>query len=276
MTKNKKRFGIVAIMLVLILAIGATAGTTLARYISSASVDAKTATVARWGFTMTGSADELFSDAYNKGKVDTWTDKNSAKLDVWSGTKNSDIVAPGTGNSATVLTIKGSAEVAAQLTIDVSSFTAIFLKQGESTYYPIKWTVGSTTQTSDITDATGLAGLIKTELKKSNVLPTGVTVDDAASTGTKVVINIPAGTNLGTTGIVLTLGWEWELGDESSANNQKDTILGQLAELAKNDVFTTNNKFATDGLASISSDDYSLTVGVGLAVKIMQVQNPNS
>lgn len=223
---NKKRLGIVVVMLVLILAIGAAAGTTLAKYISSATVPSQTATVAKWGFTITATSEKLFSKTYNAGVKTT-----GSTVDVSAfANASDDIVAPGTEGSAKMLTIGGKAEVNSLLTIDVSTFAAIVLNTPADTagatdnkYYPLQWKVGSAASYSVVKSNTELATLIQSNL----TLPAGLTAT-VDSTGTKILVAIPAGTDLGTEAISMTIAWKWDF-HTSDDIDALDTILAQIS-----------------------------------------------
>lgn len=165
--KTKKRIGIVAMSLALVVGIAATAGTTLAKYISSATVDSQKATVAQWGYTVSTDADKLFSQTYNNGKIVSATEDNG--LDV-KASADYNVVAPGTSSEMAdkdgtlKFTINGSAEVDAHLVIDISEFKTVWLNSaansvitgkdaegkdtygnlGTDKYYPLQWTISAT------------------------------------------------------------------------------------------------------------------------------------
>lgn len=302
--KTKKRLGIVAAMLGVVVAIGATAGTTLAKYISSATVNSQTATVAAWGFTVTTNAADLFGQKYNNGKI-VKADDTTSSIDVKAEHK---VVAPGTSSNGAIakdgseagqltFTINGSAEVDAHLVIDISDFDTVWLdtnkvaadteskKLGTDIYYPLKWTLtaGGKKAALNLTyNATKgfneqLAESIVNSLKwgaanNENALPTGATVSDK-SAGSQVVIAIPAGTKL--ENYVLTLAWEWPFEQNKDV---EDTVLGWLADgkvtsgtsydsVTKKDVTIT-------GINTLKEDTtaYNLTVKIGCKVQVVQVQ----
>ena len=263
--KTKKRIGIVAIMLVLLLAVGATAGITLAKYISSATVQSQTATVAKWGYTVTANANELFGKKYGNVESNFATVVSDNAVVVSSSTNN--VVAPGTKGSGTVLTISGSAEVDAVLTIDVSAFQTIHLVDtGSTDYYPIKWKVGTTeVGTKNAVTASALAGVIgstiEEALKKEGSLPSGVTVN---VTGAVVKVNLPAGTSIDS--FQLSLSWEWALqtskGTDGGYYDAEDTILGQIA-----------NANGTSDSALTAYAGSTWQINLGMTARIEQVQS---
>lgn len=294
--KTKKRLGVVAAMLGLVVAIGAVAGNTLAKYISSVKVESQTATVAQWGYTVTANASDLFSDKYVGNKIAA---SNAGSLDVKATAK---VVAPGTSSAedkegaegALVVTINGKAEVDAQLVIDIKEFNTVWLKamslsyveknaEGENetkttdfaAYYPLKWTItaGGTTNTADLTFtkttktdlAAELASQIKTNLGYDGVLPAGAKVNATQSTGSKVVIDLPveAETPVVFNNYKLTIAWKWEF---ETGHDVEDTVLGWLAYRdadVKNAGFaggTTVSGTTTDGTLTADSHFYDVNI----------------
>ena len=222
-TKTKKRLGIVSIVLVLLLASGATIGTTLAKYISSATVPSQTATVAKWGFVLNAGTESLFWTDYDTTGAIKTTDGNG----VISSSSTDKIVAPCAKGSATLLTIDGTAEVNAKLQISVTEFATILLSDGENdNYYPIVWKLNGTPIGTDGKNIT--ADDIATSIK--TVLTPAFGANNISVSGGVVTVNIPAKTTL-TSSVSLTFSWEWAFGSEGftvSGNDAKDTILGQL------------------------------------------------
>lgn len=284
--KTKKRLGVVAAMLGLVVAIGAVAGNTLAKYISSVKVESEVATVAQWGYTVTANASDLFSETYAGNKIAAST---ADSLDVKATAK---VVAPGTSSAndaegaegALVVTINGKAEVDAQLVIDIKEFNTVWLKamslnyveknaQGQNetkttefaAYYPLKWTItaGGETNKADLTFtkttkedlAAELATQIKTNLGYAGVLPAGAKVNTEKSTGSKVVIDLPveAETPVVFNNYKLTIAWKWEF---ETGHDVEDTILGWYAAgITKG---TTVSGTATDGTLAADSHSYDV------------------
>lgn len=276
--QTKKRFGVLAVMLMLIVAIGATAGTTLAKYISSATVNSQQATVAMWGYTVTAGTDNLFSNQY--GDVSGNWAKASTTGVVVKASGSGNVVAPGThytngtNTEATMLTINGAntSEVSAKLTIDLTGFSTIVLKKSTTDiYYPVKWTVNGTAQTSDITSANDLAALIKSVLV-ADTTATWATATTVSTDGAKVVVSLPAGT-AAISNYSLKLGWSWEYenssADTAKVNNAYDTILGYIAN------GTTTGTYVYGG-TTYNLADYATsvtTLSFALSATIEQVQD---
>lgn len=234
--KTKKRVGIVAVMVMLVVAIAATAGTTLAKYIYSATVNDR-ATVAKWGYTVSANTMELFSKQYDANKMVTTSD---GALDVKAEAK---VVAPGTSNATSenggqmTLTFNGTSDVAAQLILDITEFDTVWLDStvksivtgtddegsytysdnglGEGKYYPIQWTLKANDKAADLNLAYNPNKGFNAQLAESlvsafnydkSVLPTGVT-SVKLENGTQVVIDLPAGTTF--ENFKLSIAWEW-------------------------------------------------------------------
>lgn len=234
--KTKKRVGIVAMMLMLVVAIGATAGTTLAKYISSATITSETATVAQWGYTLTADVSKMFGENYGNVNAEKHlakvVDAENNTAVVVSGDSGKKVVAPGTtGNLA--FTVNGTAEVNAilKITLDTDAFKTVVLYDGENgkvEYYPIKWSVGGievepaegskTVGTTDFAEVIGKVFLNKR-------LDVEVAVD-----GDDVLVFIPANTPVNS--VDLSISWEWALGDEGFEMTEKDaedTLLGLIS-----------------------------------------------
>ena len=296
--KTKKRVGIIAVMLMVVVAIAATAGTTLAKYITSATVNSQSATVAQWGYTITTNGSTLFSEQYNANTIVTAT---NGTVDVKADAK---VVAPGTSsNGATAtdnalkVTINGYAEVDAQLVIDITDFNTVWLAAMENvttaTYYPLKWTItaGGDTNTAVI-DLTGadtsklnekLAGEIAKNLGYEGVLPTGVTINSTKTTGSKVVIDLPAKTTIDN--YALTIAWKWPFDNtvDANSNDAADTVLGWLAYNAKQTddakkidggiTVKDNAEVTVSGLKTLAASKYNLEAKIGCKIQVVQTTN---
>ena len=62
----KKKILMVTGLALLLGLVGYTGGTTYAKYVTTADTVSQTATVAKWGYTMSANAADLFGDAYGK------------------------------------------------------------------------------------------------------------------------------------------------------------------------------------------------------------------
>lgn len=300
--KTKKRIGIVAAMLGVVVAIGATAGTTLAKYISSATVNSESATVAKWGYTITTNATELFSKEYSDTKIGA--DKNG-NIDVKASQK---VVAPGTSSNGLtktenelVITINGSAEVDAKLVIDITEFETVWLNTakvkadteskalGTDIYYPLKWTFtagsGEDLMKADITLAkskkafneqlaegitNALAWSLSDEYKGKAVLPENAEVNAKESTGSNIVIDLPVGTKFDN--FKFTIAWEWPFEQDKDV---EDTVLGWLADgnVEGGTSYNGNDEVTVSKLDKlVDGTDYNLTATFNCTIQIVQVR----
>ena len=232
---NKKRLGILIVVFLLLLAIGATAGITLAKYIDSENITTQTATVAKWGYTLTANSSGLLFGTNYGNVTGGYASKVESGGVVVSGTSGTNVVAPGTKGEATVLTINGSAEVDAVLTITVGSdFKTVHLtNNNDINYYPIKWKVNDNeiSVTNNAVDANEFAKAIAAALNVEGVLPNNVT---ATTNNNVVTVNLPANQSTKIDNFNLKISWEWALqtlkqGTSNTYYDIEDTILGQIA-----------------------------------------------
>lgn len=212
---NRKSIFVIGLLLLLVAVIGF-GGYTLSKYVTEKK-ETGSASVAKWGYTVTSDATKLFGKNY---KYDTAknssvvTDDTTATLTVKaSDTENR--VAPGTTGSMT-FTIAGTAEVKAkvEIALTVNNDVVLEYKKGgvAGTYKPVKWalkkTVGETTTT--VVENKTLAELI-TELEKLNAtVEAGEAYANAAT---------------------YTIEWAWAF-DDTTANpdaDKLDTLLGWTA-----------------------------------------------
>lgn len=254
--RRNKRIVVISAMLVLLIAILCFGGATFAKYVTSKNAKVEQATVAKWGFVVTANADDLFHDAYNNDNsaVDTWTTPAANGVKVSADTKGNKIVAPGTSGSMTI-SISGTAEVAAQLTVtyDDTKTKDIKLEReasgsgdtavAEIKYYPVKWTLkkDGTAIDAEVTGKSLSACLSKlaSEFEDKKYAP-NETISSA----------------------VYTLEWEWAFEDASVAKSDDyDTILGQIA--AAEDA---------DKAAAAQGCTYSTTIAFEFAIKIEQTE----
>lgn len=144
--ENKRRKGLIFVMLLALVVALAFGGYTFSKYITTKQQSGQ-AQVAKWGFKISVNAADLFGKNYiwNAGKngsvVTNETDKTKVTVKA-DGDYN--VVAPGTKGSMT-FKVEGKAEVLAQLKLELSGVKDIVLKiaKGGTTYeyYPVKWTL---------------------------------------------------------------------------------------------------------------------------------------
>ena len=206
MKNMKKKVVIVATMVLLLAAVLLMSMSTFAKYTSTATTDAQTATVAKWGLTLQADATNLFSANY--GAAD-----NTTKLAATSSSTGvnvaaaSAVVAPGTTGSMT-FTVAGTADVSAQVKFALNMTSEIALDD----YKPVKWTLNNGT---------------------SNVVTNGTVADINNYFNTNAEdLTITAGSVVDAK--TYTLTWSWAFDNASvtvgSLNgNQADALLGQAA-----------------------------------------------
>jgi len=289
MRRTKLNFTVILLTLALIssaLAVG-----TMSKYAIGGGATDK-AQVAKWGVTIDIDGGNSFgTEASNMAVVSSNTHK---------------VVAPGTDSDefdgAMTVTLKGTPEVAFQLTIDLGTTEDVFLKNGtypdytaadvdntrgtfevnetEGYYYPVVFTF--THYWND--GAYSLAGCIGTSGVDQVVedayyeVPTVAGYTEAeAFTGTlaefdKFFENISTAMACVNANYVLddqfVLEWAWDFGDP--ANNQKDTMLGNFAA----DKVEGGTRFATapDGVTPyVDGTDYNLELDYTFTITIEQL-----
>ena len=146
--KNKKgkKLVVLGAMAALLTLIGVSGSQTYAKYVESTTVDAKSATVAKWGFVIHNNVDNLFGlkhDTTDTPTTGTSSVSNSGESIVASGT--SSLVAPGSYGYMT-FDIQNESEVKASIDFSlVAGYQDITLTKGGKTYTPLKWTLEEST-----------------------------------------------------------------------------------------------------------------------------------
>ncbi len=206
-TNRRKPFILATLALGLVLVMGLGANT-FAKYVTTKNLPAKTAQVAKWGFTFTINADELFSDEYLDTAVVT-TASGDSEVDVQGAV---DVVAPGTTGSFT-FTIAGTAEVDAALTVDAAFTDNVVLTVAEAA-------------TAGVTIAQDYAPIVWSLTKDGVAVPAAGTTaaSIAAYIDTFAQDRIEAGDTATAAG-EYEVTWTWEF----EQNNEADTVLGQQA-----------------------------------------------
>ena len=235
---NKKSVFVIALLLLLVAVIGF-GGYTMSKYISSKS-DNGTASVAKWGFTVTANGDGLFGKEYkydagkNASVVNTAA---GATLTVKADNEESR-VAPGTTGSM-IFSIAGTAEVKSKIEVSLTGndvvlkYTTATVADGE--YAPVKWTLKKKDATDPLLNG-GTFAQLTTELAKLNA-----TVD---ANGTY------AGAG------EYTIEWAWAF---DGGNDALDTFLGMIANASETDKYGDYTKAATGTSTAIS---FNLSVSV--------------
>ena len=144
MKNTKRRFLIVAVMVLLLVAVLAMSVSTFAKYTTTTGVQSNSATVAKWGFVVAANATDLFGTAYASDANTATTqvvvkDNTNGTAIKSTATTPANLLAPGASGSMT-FSIDGTAEVLAKVTVEANG-TDISIATGGNTYYPITWTL---------------------------------------------------------------------------------------------------------------------------------------
>lgn len=201
--KKNKMMRLASILLVCVLLTTSVISGTFAKYVTSGSAS-DTARVAKWGVTITGTAD-TFAKTYAKNDGGFTLAANTV-------VSTEDVVAPGTSGTMAAYTINGTPEVAVRVAFTGTLELGDKWVDAASTYYcPIEITVGTTT-------FKGLDYASADEFEAA--------VNAKIATYTK---DYEAGTDLsGIGGDAPTISWSWPF-STSAANDVKDTYLGDQA-----------------------------------------------
>lgn len=249
---NKKSVFIIALLLLLVAVIGF-GGYTMSKYISSKSDEGK-ASVAKWGFTVSANADDLFGTDYAYNATDFVSKKTtstSASLTVSAATPTSgtrsNLVAPGTTGSMTIK-VNGKAEVKSQVVINLSNVKdvkLVYTKDGaQSSYTPVKWTLKK--NGADVT------GAVNVDLE---TLANKLNAETAYDPNTEV-------------NDTYTLSWAWDFENGTGANSIAqddvlDTLLGRIAN---------GESITTEGDYTIVAADTSTEISFDLSVSVTQLK----
>ena len=176
-------------------------GGTFAKYTSSAT-GTDSATVAKWGVTVTGTAD-TFDKEYAKND-------NSFTLAANTVVSTEDVVAPGTSGTMAAFSITGTPEVAVRVAFTGTLELGANWKDSTDAYYcPIEITVSGTTFKGN-------------DYASADEFETAV--NNKIATYTKDYV---ANTNLSTIGgDAPAISWKWAF---EGNNDVKDTYLGDQA-----------------------------------------------
>lgn len=267
--ENKRRKGLIFVMLLALVVALAFGGYTFSKYITTKQQSGQ-AQVAKWGFKISVNAADLFGKNYiwdngkNGSVVTNEADKTKVTVQAGSGYN---VVAPGTKGSMT-FKVEGKAEVLAQLELKLSDVKDIVLKiaKGGTTYeyYPVKWTLTKVGVTAPLVNG-GKLSEVATKL------------NDVSAEWNR---NINVNTDITPEKYDFTLSWEWAFDGSAvpadlTALNLKadvlDTILGYLMNGT-----TVDDICAQLGLNSteytINNTDSVLQTEFKLDIEVVQLQ----
>lgn len=222
--KNNLRSMIIVALLLLLVAVIGFGGYTLSKYVSNKTEGGK-AQVAKWGYTVEADATKLFGTNYKFDTASSVVTTDTENLTV-SSSSTANLVAPGTSGSMT-FSIKGSAEVKAKVSIEVTDVTDIVLKYTNNgvavaaPYTPVKWT-----------------------LKKGGTPVVTGTLAEIAAELNNDKYDITYNPNSAEINDVYTLSWAWNFGTAAvTENDHLDTLLGMYA---KDNALNKNGTYAVD------------------------------
>ncbi len=205
---------IASVLLVAVMLTTALVGGVFAKYITADSTTGDSASVAKWGVTVTVTGDDAAFDTTYAAKAGADYAEDIANTVVSSST--TELVAPGTGkDNVASIAITGTPEVAVNVTK-----TATLTLTG--------WTIPAPTQ--DAPDATAFYCPIVIEVNDEAISGLDYTSADLFKDAVEAAItesngNFAANTNLANThDIVVDWSWAFEGNDDA-----KDTALGNLA-----------------------------------------------
>lgn len=269
--ENKRRKGLIFVMLLALVVALAFGGYTFSKYITTKQQSGQ-AQVAKWGFKISVNAADLFGKNYiwdngkNGSVVTNETDKTKVTVQAAADNTNN-VVAPGTKGSMT-FKVEGKAEVLAQLKLELSGVKDIVLKiaKGGTTYeyYPVKWT---------LTKVDAVAPLVNGG-KLSDV---ATKLNDVSAEWNR---NINVNTDITPEKYDFTLSWEWAFDGSAvpadlTALNLKadvlDTILGYLMNgTAVDDICAQLGLNSTE--YTINNTDSVLQTEFKLDIEVVQLQ----
>ena len=248
MKQNKRKFIVIAVMVLLLGLVLAMSGTTFAKYITTKEVPATQATVAKWGMVINANTDNMFGTDYSKdGEYAVKVNTNGVAVNAASA-----VVAPGTTGSMTV-DVDGQAEVKSKISFVVTDTQAIELKSLNSAavgYQPILWSVSINNE-----------GVVTTPVEDKSL--------------TEIVAYLNALTEVNAAGssvdYQITISWEWAFEGVGQANNY-DTILANAAYLNSTKTSFTNSDGLVDSTGTAVAAELNCTLEFGLKVIVEQVQ----
>lgn len=234
--QNAKKVTVIAAVILMFSLVIGMGAFTYAKYVSTQETGNQNATAAKWGIVISADASSMFGTAYTKGDGANATVVAGGAGVAVKATSTAKIVAPGTEGSLTV-TVNGTAEVLSKLTFEsTTGWTDISVKENDTVYNPIKWT-----------------------LKKGDTAVTGAENVTLAVLKTKLSAlteKYDAGTSISQT---YTISWVWAF----EQNNGADTAIG----------YKSAN--TTESLAKIDDSkytDFSTTISLAFTVKVEQIQ----
>ena len=242
--KKNKKVVVVAAMALLLALVGISGGETYAKYVSSQK-DTATATVAKWGYTITANADDLFGESYSGPDANKLCAPlaDDTGVNVNAASNGANVVAPGTKGSA-IFTVGGDAEVLSSISFNLD-VRDICLKTNEAEiYYPIKWTLTVKKDGNPVYEGTSDADTTTSEIESLCTSAEAKVTDEF----TDIEPNTPVD-------LSISLTWSWAF---EGQNDDLDTVFGGLISKA-------STLIADDGTANwgVADKTYNHLTNVG-------------
>ncbi len=221
--KNKKgkKLVVLGAMAALLTLIGVSGSQTYAKYIETAKVSSTQATVAKWGYTVTGDSSRLFGETYRVNTGDetatVYTSGGTVSAQMVGSAHN--IVAPGTSGYY-VVSVDGQSEVTAQLAFSFAESDLSEIHLG--TYYPLTWAFEADLDQDGTYGETG-----ETKLNSNKLQDLLELVDNG-------VYEFEAGKDVH---YKFKLTWTWAF---DQGHNAEDTMLAVLANEADSMQYTVS------------------------------------
>ena len=233
--QNAKKVTVIAAVILMFSLVIGMGAFTYAKYVSTQETGNQNATAAKWGIVISADA-SMFGTDYTKGDGANATVVAGGAGVAVKATSTAKIVAPGTEGSLTV-TVNGTAEVLSKLTFEsTADWTDISVKENDTVYNPIKWT-----------------------LKKGDTAVTGAENVTLAVLKTKLLAlteKYDAGTSISQT---YTISWVWAF---EQNNNGADTAIGYKSANTTESLDKIDSKYT----------DFSTTISLAFTVKVEQIQ----
>lgn len=224
--KTMKKGLTIAALALLLGIVGYTGGNTFAKYVAATGHETESATVAKWGVTLTANG-KLFSTDYKVTDSNTLATKDGDTL-VVKAAGTSEVVAPGTTGSMTLF-VTGAPDVNYEVLYDAATENNkdIYVpakKVAEITgvevdYYPLVWTVSNGSTSTQFNTVADVHAYLGQQLHSGKVCAANVAIGDNTT---------------------YTISWAWQfegtykLGDKTLTKDQVndlDTYLGNEADL---------------------------------------------
>ena len=245
--KNKKgkKLVVLGAMAALLTLIGVSGSQTYAKYVENAEVGTQVATVAKWGFVITGDSSELFANKHQKDAVNGSTKHQGGAGVLVTAEAGSEIVAPGTSGKIT-FGVSGVAEVRSKLTFTVSTNLEITLLEDDglgnktALYKPVLWTLKEVNSLTPLVENSEDFQDIETALEGLNSTFSPNTTVNAT--------------------YELSYSWPFDLSVHAHSNNTYDTYIGKLA-----------NGYTGEAVPSNLSIIDTLSFSIGVSIEQVQI-----